>query len=223
MNTSLANEIRMKVTSHEGSFWRPGDFDGSPAAVDKALSRLAAEGELRRMRRGLYWRGPATPIGMAPPGPWSLAKALVEPYGVGPAGLSAGLALGLSTQVPREEIIAVPLGRHRPAPGIRFVSRTASLRRDLRLTFYEVALLEVLRDWGRYVELPTSEALDLVADLLRSRSIRPSRVAQAAATEPSRVRHLLRSLLMNAGFENEATFIKSGRNVSSANASPLAV
>src|SRR5487761_1763290 len=74
-STGIAPAIREKVTSSRDRFWRPDDFDGPPEAVAKALSRLADAGDLRRVRRGLYWRGTATRAGTAPPPPALLGGA----------------------------------------------------------------------------------------------------------------------------------------------------
>ena len=72
--TSVAPEVRKRVLGSRDRFWRPEDFDGSPDAVAQALSRLARSGEVRRVRRGLYWRGASTRLGMAPPPPGRLAE-----------------------------------------------------------------------------------------------------------------------------------------------------
>ena len=130
--TSVAPEVRKRVLSSRDRFWRPEDFDGSPDAVAQALSRMARSGEVRRVRRGLYWRGTPTRLGMAPPPPGRLAKAVVGGTGSGPAGWSAALALGLSTQVARREAVAVP-GRSPRSPGsVHYVSRAASTKRRER-------------------------------------------------------------------------------------------
>ncbi|HEY6537696.1 MAG TPA: hypothetical protein VI138_01490, partial [Candidatus Dormibacteraeota bacterium] len=113
---SVAPEVRKRVVGSRDRFWRPEDFDGSPDAVAQALSRMARSGEVRRVRRGLYWRGAPTRLGMAPPPPGRLADAVVGGTGSGPAGRSAALALGLSTQVARREAVAVP-GRSPRNPG----------------------------------------------------------------------------------------------------------
>src|SRR5580700_4321999 len=124
-DASIAAAVREKVASCRDCFWRPSDFNASPEAVSKTLSRLAEAGELRRVRRGLYWRGTPTRLGMAPPPPERLAGEVVGGSGTGPGEWSAALALGLSTQVPRRETIAVP-GRAPCDPGaIHFVSRAA--------------------------------------------------------------------------------------------------
>jgi hypothetical protein len=146
--TSVAAEVHRQVLGSRERFWRPDDFSGSAGAVITALSRLARSGEIRRVRRGLYWRGSPTRLGLSPPSSERLAKVLVSGPGYGPAGRSAALYLGLSTQVPRSDSVALPARAPRQQNSVRFVSRAASTkRRDERLTPVEVALLEVLREW----------------------------------------------------------------------------
>ena len=186
-DTSVAPEIRRRVLHSHNRFWRPENFDGSPDAVAQALSRLARTGELRRVRRGLYWRGTPTRLGMAPPPADRLANEVVGGPGSGPAGGSAALALGLSTQVPRRETIAVPGRAPRGPDTVRFVSRTASTkRRDERLRPAEVALLEVLREWEALVEISTltpSSALRLID----TGGVRIEPVVRQLQPEPPRV------------------------------------
>jgi hypothetical protein len=212
-DASVAAAVREKVTSCRDCFWRTSDFDGAPEAVAKTLSRLTAAGELRRVRRGLYWRGTPTLLGMSPPSPDRLAEEVVGGPGIGPAGLSAALELGLATQVPRYDMIAVP-GRVPRNPGTaRLFSRAASTkRRSERLRPAEVALLEVLRDWPGLVELPDSDAADRIADLLNANTIRVDKLASASLTEPARVRERLRALLVGVGRSDAAMTVPPARN-----------
>lgn len=206
-------KIRMRVLRSRDRFWRPEDFGGSPDAVSQALSRLARAGELRRVRRGLYWRGAPTRLGMAPPPSERLANEVSGAPGTGPSGWSAALALGLSTQVPRRETIAVP-GRAPRNPGtVRFVSRAASVkRRDERLRPVEVALLEVLRDWNTLVEVRTDHAVDRIADLAENGALRFDRLVRASSTEPPRVRERLRCLLDTLGRSADAMGVRPARS-----------
>jgi hypothetical protein len=210
---TVAPAIREKVASSGERFWRPSDFDGSPGAVAKALSRLADAGELRRVRRGLYWRGTPTRLGMAPPSPARIAEEVAGSPGIGPAGLSAALALGLATQVPRSDMIAVPARVPRNPGAVRLVSRAASTRRrSERLRPAEVALLEVLRDWPGLVELPAADAADRVASLLDDGSIRVGKLVRASATEPPRVRERLRHLLAAVSQPSAANAVPPARS-----------
>jgi Family of unknown function (DUF6088) len=211
--SDVAAAVREKVLASYDCFWRPGDFsDYSPDAVAAALSRLRRSGELRRVRRGLYWRGTRTPLGMAPPTASDLAGALVPLEGSGPAGRSAALLLGLSTQVPRRESIAVPARPPESTEMLRFVSRAAAAgRRDSSLRPTEVALLEVLRDWEGLVESPADEARRRIAGLMGSGEIRPDRLARASSTEPAPVRERLRGLLGDVGRPEIAATVRPAR------------
>lgn len=210
----VATDVRNSVLKSRDRFWKPEDFPGAPLSVAKALSRLEKTGEVRRIRRGLYWRGAMTPLGIAPPSAMKLTKELVGTRGVGPAEGSAALALGLSTHVPRRVTVAVP-GRvsESPIETVRLVSRSASTKRlDERLRPAEVALLEVLRDWDRYVEEPASEAFDRLGRLIENGAIRVARVVAASETEPARTRSLLRSLLRALGLDDSAESVPPARN-----------
>ncbi|MHB1444964.1 MAG: hypothetical protein ACYCTI_00285 [Acidimicrobiales bacterium] len=212
---SVAPEVRKRVLGSRDRFWRPEDFDGSRAAVAQALSRMARSGEVRRLRRGLYWRGMPTRLGMAPPGPERLAGAVVGGSGSGPAGWSAALALGLSTQVARRETVAVP-GRSPRSPGsVHYVSRAAATkRRDERLRPAEVAVLEVLRDWDDLVEVPARDAVARIGRLASAGTLRLDRVARASETEPPRVRERLRRLLVALGRPELTDVVRPARSES---------
>lgn len=209
----VAPEIRRRVLASRDRFWRPEDFNGSPDAVSQMLSRLSRAGDLRRVRRGLYWRGTLTRIGMSPPSVDRLVGEMAGGPGIGPAGWSAALALGLSTQVPRQETVAMP-GRVPRNPGtVHFVSRAASTkRRDERLSPAEVALLEVLRDWNLLVEVPFREAVERIARLADSGAVRVDRLARASATEPPRVRERLRRLLRLLDRPSAADAVRPARS-----------
>lgn len=212
---SVAPEVRKRVLSSRDRFWHPEDFDGSSEAVAQTLSRLTRAGELRRVRRGLYWRGTPTRLGMAPPPPRRLVDEVGGGRGTGPAGWSAALSLGLSTQVPRHEMIAVPGRPPRNSGAVHFVSRAASTkRRDERLRAAEVALLEVLRDWDNLVEVSTSDAVDRIARLIDSDVVRLDRLIRASTTEPPRVRERLRRLLSALGQTASAEAIRPARSES---------
>jgi len=211
-DSSTAAAVRGRVRRSRDRFWHPEDFNGSPEAVGKALSRLTTTGELRRLRRGLYWRGRSTPLGMAPPPASRLATELINEPGSGPAGLTAALSLGLTTQVPRIDIIAVPGRAPRPVPGLRFVTREAAWRRrDERLRVGDVALLEVLRSWPDLVEVPTDDAIERIASLTRDDRIDLARVIRASSTEPPLVRERLRSLLRRLDRDDEAEKVRPAR------------
>lgn len=179
-------------------FFAVDDFADHPRqAVSKALRNLHLDGKLLHVRRGLYWKGTVTPLGIAAPNPRDvLIRLYGERHGVGPAGTSAALALGLTTQMPRHPVYAVPY-RTEGMPRARLVLRTGR-RGDSRvrhgLSEQEVALLEVLDTWDDTVELDTADAVERLRTILRDR-VRARRLVDAAAQEPPTVRERLRVLL----------------------------
>ncbi len=212
---NIAPAVRKRINASRNRFWRPEDFEGSPDAVTQALSRLTRAGALRRVRRGVYWRGEPTRFGMAPPPAASLAVEVVGYSGIGPAAWSAAFALGLSTQAPRRETVAVPGRAPRNTSAVAFVSRAAATkRRDERLRPVEVAVLEVLRDWDGLVEVTERDAVDRIARLVTRGLVRVDRVVRASATEPPRVRERLRRLLHTLGHTSAADEVRPARSAS---------
>jgi len=79
---------------------------GSRAAVDQALSRLAASNRLLRVGRGLYVKPEKTRFGLRPPSTENVMRGIEERQGetVVPHGAAEANSLGLTTQVPVREI-----------------------------------------------------------------------------------------------------------------------
>lgn len=204
----VAANVRDRVLRSRDRFWRPADFTGSPEAVAQALHRLRTSDELLHVRKGLYWRGTRTMLGMAPPSADALVKAVVpERRGVGPAGASAANALGLSTQIPRRPAFAVPARVPESLPaGVDIVSRTGCRNRvAAKANLAEVALLEVLRDWNALVEVDDAEATGIIKSHLDQGALRAQALTKMAATEPAPVRDGLVRLLANCGYGLDAT------------------
>lgn len=180
-DTSVAGAAQRRVRSApEGTFFTRAAFTGSDRAVESALSRLAAHGELLRVRRGLYWKGKSTRFGMTRPAPLQVALQVAGP-GSGPAGVAAAHMLGLTTQVPSTSEVAVPGRVPEPLDGVRFRSR--SFERRLRgLRPLEVAVLEVLRDPGA-VEVEWTAAARRFSDLADVGEIRLKVVSEEAEQE----------------------------------------
>jgi len=183
---SVAESVRRWVDRlSDRAFFDSGDVPGPSRAVESALSRLAAEGEIVRVRRGTYWKPPPARFGRrARPVPLE-AGLHVGGRGAGPAGVSAARVFGLTTQVPAIERVGVPGRAPEPMPGVRFSSRPYS-RREHDLNPYEVALLEVLRAFDEVAERSWDELVAVVGDAVREGRIRPERVAAAVEEEHDR-------------------------------------
>lgn len=177
----IAADVRQRVARSEpGTFLRGADFDGDRHAVEVALGRLVARGEIARARKGLYWRGTKTRFGMTQPSPLAVALAVAGP-GAGPSGIAAAHILGLTTQVAAVAEVAVPGRCPEPIEGVRFRARPYS-RREQRLTTTEVAVLEVLRD-PSIAEARWPEIVERVHELVADGRVRAGKIAAAVACE----------------------------------------
>lgn len=199
---------RGKILRSRDRFWTPDDLAGAESTRQHLLAELVRVGELRRVSRGLYWRGTRTPLGMSPPSPAALLARIAPGHGSGPAGLSAANALRLSTQIPRKMLVAVPARAPRATDVIEFLDRrTRTGRVAAKLSATEVALLEMLDDPSAS-ELSPHETREHLRDLLKSDAVRPQLLARAAKTEPARVRERLGQLLRESGLDNPAASIR---------------
>ena len=189
---SAAAVVRRRVRAGGERFWRHSDFDALPAsAVATALSRLAREGELQRVGKGVYFRARMTVLGPSvPAASGAAANSLVT--AVHPAGLSAANVLGLTTQNPaRREYAAVANDPPTALAGSRVRTGRPAARATLQPE--EGALLELLRDRATTSDLSPAQTISRLRALLAERQ-RFSRLAAAAAEEPPRVRAMLGAL-----------------------------
>lgn len=212
---SVARQVKLKVLGGGSRSWSTADFPDLPAtAVTAALRRLAKVGELRQIRQGVYWRGAKYRFGMSLPDSIQLAKTLTKVNGVGWAGLSASNVLGLTTQVPSVETIAVPISAPRPIQGVKFVARPSKHRRNkMKLNPIEVAALETLSDWESVIDVKPSEAVDSLANYVINGVIRPEKIAEAAADEKGPTRDRLRVVLTRAGHQDLVDGIRPSSTV----------
>lgn len=110
MRRSVYDKLRRQIEKRlPGAVFVTREFLelGSRAAVDEALSRLAREGVIRRLGRGLYDYPRLHPVfGPVPANPDEIAFALARKTGskLQSTGGQAANALGLSTQVPAHAV-----------------------------------------------------------------------------------------------------------------------
>jgi hypothetical protein len=151
---------------------------------------------LQRLRKGLYYRSKQTAIGPSEPSASAaVGHALNAP--LHPAGLSAGAALGFSTQNPARPEFATPAAA---APGA-LRDATVHTRRPasrFELEALDGALLELLRDRAHYSDLSPQETVRRLVSMLSGQT-RFKRLAKAALSEPPRVRAMLGALGEQAG------------------------
>lgn len=174
--------------------WTYADFRSLPmAAVAAALSRLAGEGTIRRVRKGVYYVPRSTRFGETVPDADAVAVAVLRSRGVKwkPTGPAAYNGLGLTTQVSPTTTFAVDRNVRslRVGIGAKVRLRPASVVRGLESE--ERAALDALRDIRRIPDTSAGEAVLKLKDLLVSRRLSFNRLAIHARREPARVRALL--------------------------------
>jgi len=109
---------RRIARSPKGSVFSAATFAslGSRAAIDHALGRLAKDGKIRRLSRGLYDKPRCDPlIGTLWPKPAAVIKAvqLQHRLRLQPTGQYAANVLGLSEQVPAKIELLANIGKTR--------------------------------------------------------------------------------------------------------------
>lgn len=186
---SAAATVRDRVTRGKSRYWKHSDFADLPAsAVAMTLSRLAKEGVLQRVGKGVYYRPLQTSLGPSIPAASGVASQTLRAP-LHPAGLSAANALGLSTQNPGRPEYATPA----PGPPTALRGAVVHTGRPAQrgaLSAEDGAILETLRDRARYSDLSPQQTARRLLRLLADER-RFMMLAGVATTEPPRVRAML--------------------------------
>lgn len=199
-----ATAIRNKIEkAGPGALFSIDDFvsdslEHKRETVKVTLHRLATKGILTRARRGLYWKSARSRFGSGRPLIEDVVVKVGEGKGTGPTGWLASHTLGLTTQIPAKPEFVVVGGVPRSIPGALFHTRVNPKR--AALTFDEVALLEVLRSWPRYVDGSWSDLVGAVRHLDAKHRINLRRTADVARYERP---HVLRERLARLRHEVE--------------------
>lgn len=184
--------IRSRIERGGERLWRPRDFVNLPStAVAKALSRLAREGALERLSKGIYFRGRDTAFGKSKPNPAAIGQLASRCTSIFPAGVAAAHLLGFTTQVARRtEIATTALSVPRKLVGAAAVIHTRRPQAWATLSETDAALLDFLRQRGRFSELTPEDTTVRILALL-SEDGRYERLLKVAHSEPARVRAIL--------------------------------
>jgi hypothetical protein len=175
--------VRDWVLSQEpGTYFASADVPAPASTTAVALSRMAGpEGPVVRLRQGIYMTtGPSTRFGPLRPDPMEVAL-IAAGAGSGPSGASAANGVGLSTQVPRRPHVAVVGRAPKGLKGVLVTTRSNAHR--ILLSPLEIAVLECLRDYDRYSELPWRKGRDRIRDLSAEGSIDLERIKDVALRE----------------------------------------
>jgi len=161
-------------------------------AVEQAFARLAKRGQIKRLKKGVYWKAKQTRFGMVPPNTAEFAFAIAGDRAPGPARAYAAAFLGLTTQIPPVQdfaIVAKPPARKR---NVVFHERANWRRRGLQPA--EIALLEVARDGCQFCEIPREEVVAHLNALVARGAIRLENVRDASRGETRAVQRFVESL-----------------------------
>jgi Family of unknown function (DUF6088) len=197
--TNTAAFIRQQIEAGGEAYWRHTDFAHLPStAVSKALSRLAANGILERVSKGLYYRPRLTRFGRSRPSPNDFPTRLIG-QNLHPAGLSAANLLGFTTQNSIQGEFATSASS---VPRTLIGSRTRIHTRRPptwnHLEATDAALLDFLRSRGKLSELSVAETTRRLLDYFRDGS-RLERLLAVADAEPPRVRAMLGAIGQEIG------------------------
>jgi len=186
-DSSVASIVKSEVMGAGDRTFTQHDFSDLPrSAVSHALSRLAQSGILKRVSRGVYYRSRETVFGQSIAGQWLIEQTVLDPSSR-PTGISAAAFLGFTTQQPARSHYAI--SKHDPTTRLKGVKLTV-LRPRHELSREEGALLEFVRDRGKWSELSDEETITKTLKLFRDKD-RFDRLARAAMAEPPRVRAII--------------------------------
>jgi predicted transcriptional regulator of viral defense system len=196
--TASAKIERRVAAAPPGHAFTIEDFRGmaSPTAVKTALSRLSKRGMVDRVRRGLYHKPRISRFGRGSMSADRIAFAAAHGKAPGPAGASAAAALGLTTQIPPRPTIAIVGNRPTSIPDVRFVERSNIKRVTAGLRPAEIALLEIVRDNLKWVEVPETAIRNRVSEFVSAGDIDVRRIRRAVKGETRRVAEKLEALLL---------------------------
>lgn len=196
---SAAGLAMRQAKLSSNSMLKAEDIRGTtPGAASRALSRLAKQGVLTRVGKGLYFAPKDTLIGKSRPSEAAIALKLLEGK-TRLAGASAANLLGLSTQVPaRPQIVAFTSSKPKFAGKAQIKLRRRS--KSHALPMMEGALLELIRERGQAAEIGAGAAIQRLRTLVKGELPKSSLRAlrEDALEEPPRVRAILGALLAHA-------------------------
>jgi predicted transcriptional regulator of viral defense system len=173
-------------------------------AVAKALSRLAKEGKIVRVKKGLYHFPKTTILGKTTPSPNEtiISSKSGESLVHHPAGAAAAYNLGVTTQVPAE-IVMVGATGHRSLliDGVRVKLRRRDNRHLTSITEKEFFIIETMRNIRRIPGATSADAIPILKKEIKKADAEA--LTRAALKEPPRVRALLGAIFEDLKIDKE--------------------
>ena len=202
---NISEMIRKQIESGGERFWRFVDFKNFPlTAVAKALSRLSLTGMIKRIGKGLYYKPRQTVFGQSKPNNSQLWDLLPDRKACFPVGISAANLLGFSTQnTAKIEVATNASSLPRLLVGKATIVHARRPDSWLKLSNEEAALLDFLRQRGKYSELTPQKTTRKLIERCCEHGIF-EKLVQAAETEPPRVRAMLGAIGQEIGCSEES-------------------
>jgi hypothetical protein len=164
-------QVERFARANPGVLLRVTDFPhASAGAVSQAFSRLESSGLLERVARGVYYAPKQTLLGRSQPAAAAVVRKVLSGH-TRPHGVSAANLLGLSTQVAAKPELVVYGQSNVEESLVRTTRRKGKRSSGGQLAPAHAAVLEVLRDGGRFSELSEKETLNRVRDALAARRV----------------------------------------------------
>lgn len=205
MNEVIEIQILKKIKkAGKGALFFSEDFvtTGSSKAVNKALERLVAKGELMRAARGIYVR-PQTDriIGKLTPGIEAIAKAIAkrDRARIVPTGIYALNRLGLSTQVPMNVVYLTDGAARKVTIGNRKITFKKATPKNVA-TVGEISglAIQALRTIGK--DNVSEDELQKIRALLKKE--KPTRLEHDIRLAPAWIREIMKPILKEVTNEN---------------------
>ena len=195
--------VRQRIAAGGEGLWRLQDFRDLPvSAVAQALSRLAQQGEIERLSKGVYYRSRNTAFGKSKPNPAQIRELVSKDRTIFPSGISAANLLGFTTQNPAHgEVATSALSLPRKLVGADTVIHSRRPEAWSALSEIDAALLDFLRRSGKTSGLAPDETVRRLLSLLSEKG-RLERLLKVADTEPPRVRAMLGAIGEQLSYSN---------------------
>jgi Family of unknown function (DUF6088) len=211
---NTAENVRKRIEGNGERVWRLVDFAGMPfMAVAQALSRLARQGVIQRLGKGLYYRSRPTAFGASRPNSAQVRSLPVRLRGIFPAGIAAANVLGFTTQNPaRVEVATNGPSLPRLIVGKETMIHTRRPESWRSLSETDAALLDFLRNRGQSSELSAEDTVDKLLGYFGEPG-RFERLVKVAPSEPPRVRAMLGAIGQQLGqVENRLLALRKSLN-----------
>jgi len=206
-------DIQELILSSEDRFWQLDDLkELTPEPDDtsrrqqqaRLLQSLCVQGELVRIRRGLYWRPRPTIVGPSRPTFDQVLRQVVgKDVVIAASGVYAANLLGFSTQVPPRATLALSCRIPTGLEGINHCGnvlldrRSRRRRQEQQLSDLEASLLEMLECWTRCSDLGESGTITRFKRILamKEAGVRIEKLTAALPTEPQVISERLRLII----------------------------